>query len=56
MCLQVACESDIETARTIVEAAGIIVTAPDMSICYDERGARYELPRYVLSNPSNLHV
>lgn len=25
-----------------------------MTICYDERGEKYELPKYVLSNPSNL--
>jgi Ubiquitin-binding domain len=26
----------------------------DMTICYDERGAKYELPKFVLSDPSNL--
>ena len=26
----------------------------DMTICYDERGAKYSLPRYVLSAPQNL--
>ena len=25
-----------------------------MTICYDERGAKYELPKFVLSKPSNL--
>lgn len=25
-----------------------------MTICYDERGAKYELPKYVLSDPSNV--
>jgi hypothetical protein len=25
-----------------------------MTICYDERGSKYELPKYVLSDPSNL--
>jgi hypothetical protein len=26
----------------------------DMTICYDERGGKYSLPKYVLSSPSNL--
>lgn len=25
-----------------------------MTICYDERGAKYEIPKYVISKPSNL--
>lgn len=102
--LRAACEADIATARTIIDSAGIIVSADDMSICYDERGTwpthvhidppayalpagagnylpfplalrlagpsappqrgpaasgrgagrKYELPQYVLSDPSNL--
>ena len=35
-------------------APGVIVAAPDMTIVYDERGRKYELPRYVISDPSNL--
>jgi hypothetical protein len=27
---------------------------PDMSVSYDSRGFRYELPPYVLTAPSNL--
>eukprot|EP01026_Neomeris_dumetosa_P073093 TRINITY_DN74826_c0_g1_i11.p6 TRINITY_DN74826_c0_g1~~TRINITY_DN74826_c0_g1_i11.p6 ORF type:complete len:131 (-),score=17.41 TRINITY_DN74826_c0_g1_i11:988-1380(-) len=46
--------TDIETTRLIIEAAGIIVTSPDLSVCYDEKGAKYELPNYVWSAPSNL--
>ena len=30
------------------------MAAPDMTICYDERGRKYEIPRYVVSDPSNL--
>lgn len=36
--LKAATEADVETAKTIVEAAGIIVETADMSICYDELG------------------
>jgi len=25
-----------------------------MTVCYDERGSKYELPNYVLSDPQNL--
>lgn len=52
--LKAACESDLQTAQLIVSSAGVIVTVPDLSTCFDERGSKYELPRYVLSEPSNL--
>lgn len=82
--LRVAAESDLALAQTIVDSAGIIVSNPDMTLCYDERGeqelappifttlftvllcktnvetedsvagAKYELPKYVLSEPANL--
>jgi len=52
--LKAACEADLQTAALIVETAGIIVSVPDMSTCFDERGSKYELPRYVLSDPQNL--
>ncbi|KAL3155617.1 hypothetical protein ABBQ38_010870 [Trebouxia sp. C0009 RCD-2024] len=52
--LKAACESDLQTAQLIVNSAGVIVTVPDLSTCFDERGSKYELPRYVLSEPSNL--
>lgn len=52
--LKAACEADLDTARTILDSAGVIVAAADMSICYDERGRKYELPRFVLCDPSNL--
>lgn len=45
---------DIETARLFVESASIIVALPDMSVCYDERGGRYEIPKWVMADPSNL--
>ncbi|CAA6671488.1 unnamed protein product [Spirodela intermedia] len=46
--------SDLIHAQLIVECAGIILSTADMSTCYDERGTKYELPRYVLSEPTNL--
>lgn len=87
--LRVAAESDLALAQTIVDSAGIIVSNPDMTLCYDERGeqelappptttththtfsrlclpsccarpmsktedSKYELPKYVLSEPANL--
>ncbi|XP_059664420.1 uncharacterized protein LOC132310235 [Cornus florida] len=52
--LRAAVEADLTLAQAIVESAGIIVQIPDMTICYDERGAKYELPKYVLSEPTNL--
>ncbi|GJM89537.1 hypothetical protein PR202_ga05739 [Eleusine coracana subsp. coracana] len=52
--LRVAAESDLTLAQTIVDSAGIIISNPDMTLCYDERGAKYELPKYVLSEPTNL--
>nr|XP_023874969.1 ubiquitin domain-containing protein 1-like isoform X1 [Quercus suber] len=59
--LRAAAEADLTLAQTIVESAGVIVQSADLTICYDERayrisitGARYELPKYVLSEPTNL--
>ncbi|KAG1677614.1 hypothetical protein FOA52_010395 [Chlamydomonas sp. UWO 241] len=45
---------DTETMRLIIESAGIVVASTDLTICYDERGAKYELPLYVVCNPVNL--
>ncbi|KAL5732162.1 hypothetical protein ACHQM5_004812 [Ranunculus cassubicifolius] len=52
--LRVAAEAEIAFAQAIVESAGVIVSSADLSTCYDERGAKYELPKYVLSEPTNL--
>ena len=52
--LKAAAGADLGTARLLIESAGIIVARPDMTVCYDERGARYELPPYVLADPRNL--
>ncbi|CAI9292850.1 unnamed protein product [Lactuca saligna] len=52
--LRAAAEAELHLAQTIVDSAGIIVHEPDLTVCYDEKGARYELPKYVLSEPTNL--
>ncbi|CAO2823491.1 unnamed protein product [Amaranthus hypochondriacus] len=52
--LRAAAEGEPSMAQTIIESAGIIVQNPDLTVCYDERGAKYELPNYVLSEPTNL--
>eukprot|EP00270_Netrium_digitus_P017114 TRINITY_DN6233_c0_g1_i1.p1 TRINITY_DN6233_c0_g1~~TRINITY_DN6233_c0_g1_i1.p1 ORF type:complete len:117 (-),score=36.80 TRINITY_DN6233_c0_g1_i1:309-659(-) len=52
--LKAATEADPGLAQLIIESAAIIVTSDDLSVCYDERGAKYELPNYILSEPTNL--
>lgn len=52
--LRAASEADVALAQAIVESAGVIVSNADLTLCYDERGAKYELPKYVLSEPANL--
>ncbi|CAH8252575.1 unnamed protein product [Arabidopsis lyrata] len=47
-------EEDLSLAQTILESAGVIVQNTDLTICYDEKGSKYELPKYVLRDPSNL--
>eukprot|EP00250_Pteridium_aquilinum_P009579 c18767_g1_i1 orf=549-905(-) len=52
--LRAASEAELSLAQVIVDSAGVIVTSDDMSTCYDERGAKYDLPKYVLSEPVNI--
>ncbi|XP_010529214.1 PREDICTED: ubiquitin domain-containing protein 1-like [Tarenaya hassleriana] len=52
--LRAAAEADLTMAQAVVDSAGVIVQNSDLTTCYDERGARYELPKYVLSEPTNL--
>ncbi|KAK2992538.1 hypothetical protein RJ640_004312 [Escallonia rubra] len=52
--LQAAAEADLDLAQAIVDGAGIIVQNADLTVCYDERGAKYEIPKYVLTEPTNL--
>ncbi|XP_021772285.1 ubiquitin domain-containing protein 1-like isoform X1 [Chenopodium quinoa] len=52
--LRAAVEAELSMAQAIVDSAGVIVQNPDLTVCYDERGAKYELPKYVVSEPTNL--
>ncbi|KAK4744284.1 hypothetical protein SAY87_010596 [Trapa incisa] len=52
--LRAAAEADLALAQAIVDSAGVIIQNPDLTVCFDERGAKYELPKYVLSEPANL--
>ena len=53
--LKAACSADdLDTTKLILDAAGVIVSSSDLSVCYDERGFKYELPNYVFAAPSNL--
>ncbi|KAI8473938.1 MAG: hypothetical protein J3K34DRAFT_409715 [Monoraphidium minutum] len=54
--LKAACASDASMAKVLLEAAEVKVMRPDMSVCYDARGFRYELPPFVLADPANLVV
>lgn len=37
--LRAAAEADLTLAQAIVDSAGVIIQNPDLTICYDERGA-----------------
>lgn len=37
--LRAAAEADLATARLIVSSAGIVVSSPDLTLCYDVKGA-----------------
>ncbi|KAG6793763.1 hypothetical protein POTOM_002986 [Populus tomentosa] len=52
--LQAAAGAELSLAQAIVDSAGVIIQNADLTVCYDERGAKYELPKYVLSEPTNL--
>ena len=45
---------DIQTARLFVESAGIIVATPHLTVVFDERGAKYDIPQWVLATPANV--
>ncbi|KAI4298169.1 hypothetical protein L6164_031761 [Bauhinia variegata] len=42
--LKAAAEADLTLAQAIIDSAGVIVQHSDLTVCYDERGAKYELP------------
>jgi len=49
-----ATSDDPALSKAVLEAAEVKVMRPDMSVSYDPRGFRYELPPFVLADPSNL--
>ncbi|KAJ6751974.1 hypothetical protein OIU85_002397 [Salix viminalis] len=44
--LQAAAEAELSLAQAIVDSAGVIIQNADLTVCYDERGAKYELPKH----------
>nr|GEV73727.1 hypothetical protein [Tanacetum cinerariifolium] len=42
--LRQATESELHIAQSIFDSHGIVLHCPDMTICLDNKGARYELP------------
>ncbi|KAG5450375.1 Ubiquitin domain-containing protein 1, variant 2 [Clonorchis sinensis] len=46
--------NDYEMAQAILDGADIILPTGTLCDCYDRLGTRYQLPLYVLSEPSNL--
>eukprot|EP00968_Pinguiococcus_pyrenoidosus_P007989 scaffold556_cov221-Pinguiococcus_pyrenoidosus.AAC.19 len=45
---------EVDTANAIVDAGGIITPNGTLSICYDDLGGSYEVPRFAYSDPANL--
>ncbi|KAK9828429.1 hypothetical protein WJX81_007321 [Elliptochloris bilobata] len=53
--LKAACdEPNPNMAATILDSAGVIVSKADLSECYDAKGFKYELPKFVVAPPQNL--
>eukprot|EP00205_Picochlorum_sp_RCC944_P002015 CAMPEP_0182607188 /NCGR_PEP_ID=MMETSP1330-20130603/1923_1 /TAXON_ID=464278 /ORGANISM="Picochlorum sp., Strain RCC944" /LENGTH=105 /DNA_ID=CAMNT_0024825731 /DNA_START=115 /DNA_END=432 /DNA_ORIENTATION=+ len=46
--------ADLECAKVILEAADVIIAEPDLSVVYDQKGRKYEIPIFCLSEPINL--
>ncbi|CAL8069497.1 unnamed protein product [Calicophoron daubneyi] len=47
-------QDDQEMAQAIIDGADIMLPTGTLCDCYDRLGTRYQLPLYVLSEPSNL--
>lgn len=53
--LKAACEAqDPDTTKLIIESAGIIVASEDLTICYDSKGFKYDMPKSCWAPPTNL--
>jgi len=48
-------QEDLATAQAVLDSAGITIPSGDLGLgCYDERGHRFVIPEFVLSEPSNI--
>jgi len=47
-------EKDDILSQAILEAAGIVLEKGSIQVTYDPKGMKYELPNYVLQDPTNL--
>ena len=54
--LKAACEADLQTARVILDSAGVVVASDDMSVCYDERGASLLQPLRLLFTKQSVYL
>ena len=45
---------DLALCYAVIESADVIVAKPDMTVCYDTMGAKYDIPKWVLRDPSNV--
>ncbi|KAI3710117.1 hypothetical protein L2E82_39891 [Cichorium intybus] len=52
--LEAAAECDLAYAQRILDSNSIRYPNGDMTLCIDDQGHRYELPPYVLSEPTNM--
>nr|GEV73728.1 hypothetical protein [Tanacetum cinerariifolium] len=52
--LRAVTEGNLLNAQKIIEDKNIRLGNQDMSVCYDDNGTRYNLPLYVLSEPTNM--
>ncbi|GKA23106.1 ubiquitin domain-containing protein 1 isoform X1 [Tanacetum coccineum] len=52
--IRAATEVDLRNAQKIIEENNTRLGNQDMSICYDDDGTRYDLPLFVLSEPTNM--
>ena len=48
-------QNDLSTAQAVLDSAGITIPTGDLGQgCYDERGHRFVVPEFVLSEPLNI--
>jgi Ubiquitin-binding domain len=48
-------QNDLATAQAVLDSAGITIPSGDLGAgSYDERGHRFVIPEFVLSEPSNI--